>query len=55
MQGHEPSKGTNDFLNDLLETKQEYPNLITENEVIGYMIINVCMTSTTSCLVSLDS
>jgi hypothetical protein len=45
MQDPALNKGTNDFLNGFLEAKKEYPNLVTDNEVIGYMIINVCITS----------
>ncbi|KAH7406554.1 cytochrome P450 [Phaeosphaeria sp. MPI-PUGE-AT-0046c] len=37
----EVSKGKKDFLNGFLEAKRENPDLVTDNEVIGYMIINV--------------
>lgn len=41
MQNPELGKGKNDFLNGFLKAKQEFPELVTDNEVIGYMIINV--------------
>jgi hypothetical protein len=41
MQDPELSKGKKDFLNGFLEAKRENPDLVTDNEVIGYMIINV--------------
>lgn len=34
-------KDKKDFVNGFLAAKQEYPNLITDNEVIGYMLLNV--------------
>ncbi|KAI0592379.1 benzoate 4-monooxygenase cytochrome p450 [Pyrenophora tritici-repentis] len=41
MQNPELGNGKNDFLNGFLEAKKEFPELVTDNEVIGYMIINV--------------
>jgi hypothetical protein len=41
MQDPEMGKGKNDFLNGFLEAKKEFPDLVTDNEVIGYMIVNV--------------
>ncbi|KAF2029515.1 cytochrome P450 [Setomelanomma holmii] len=41
MQNPELGKGKKDFLNGFLEAKKEYPDLVTDNEVIGYMIINI--------------
>lgn len=41
MQKPELGDGKNDFLNGFLEAKKEFPELVTDNEVIGYMIINV--------------
>lgn len=43
MQDPGQDKGKKDFLNDFLEAKKEYPDLVTDNEVIGYMIINVSL------------
>ncbi|KNG49034.1 cytochrome p450 [Stemphylium lycopersici] len=40
MQNPELGKGKKDFLNGFLEAKKEHPELVTDNEVIGYMIIN---------------
>lgn len=41
MQNPELGNGKHDFLNGFLEAKKEFPELVTDNEVIGYMIINV--------------
>ncbi|EOA80752.1 uncharacterized protein SETTUDRAFT_100442 [Exserohilum turcica Et28A] len=41
MQNPELGNGKNDFLNGFLEAKKENPDAVTDNEVIGYMIINV--------------
>jgi hypothetical protein len=41
MQNPELGKGKKDFLNGFLEAKEEHPELVTDSEVIGYMIINV--------------
>jgi cytochrome P450 len=41
MQKPELGNGKKDFLNGFLEAKKEFPGLVTDNEVIGYMIINV--------------
>jgi hypothetical protein len=41
MQNPELGKGKKDFLNGFLEAKKEFPELVTDSEVIGYMIINV--------------
>ncbi|OAK94200.1 cytochrome P450 [Phaeosphaeriaceae sp. SRC1lsM3a] len=37
----EVSKSKKDFLNGFLEAKRENPDLVTDNEVIGWMIISV--------------
>ncbi|CAE7177054.1 hypothetical protein PTNB73_03114 [Pyrenophora teres f. teres] len=41
MQNPELGNGKKDFLNGFLEAKKKFPELVTDNEVIGYMIINV--------------
>lgn len=41
MQNPELGDGKKDFLNGFLQAKEEHPELVTDNEVIGYMIINV--------------
>jgi len=41
MQKPELGNGKKDFLNGFLEAKKEFPDLVTDNEVIGYMIINI--------------
>lgn len=41
IQNPELGKDKKDFLNGFLEAKKEHPELVTDNEVIGYMIINV--------------
>lgn len=41
MQKPELGDGKKDFLNGFLEAKKEFPELVTDNEVIGYMIINI--------------
>lgn len=38
-------KDKKDFVNGFLAAKKEYPNLVSDNEVIGYMILNVRLTS----------
>lgn len=43
MQNPELGQGRNDLLNGFLEAKKEHPELVTDNEVIGYMIINVSL------------
>jgi hypothetical protein len=45
MQHIEEFKDKKDFMNGFLQAKQEYPNEVTDNEVIGYLIINVRSTS----------
>ena len=44
MQKPELNKGKKDFLNGFLQAKQEYPDLVSDHDVIGYMIINVSHT-----------
>jgi hypothetical protein len=34
-------KDKKDFVNGFLAAKKEHPTLVTDNEVIGYMILNV--------------
>ncbi|KAF1967958.1 cytochrome P450 [Bimuria novae-zelandiae CBS 107.79] len=41
MQSFEQFKGNTDFMNHFLAAKEEHPTVVTDNEVIGYMIINV--------------
>lgn len=41
VQNFEQYKDKKDFMNWFLEAKKEYPDLVTDNEVIGYLIINV--------------
>ncbi|KAF2124477.1 cytochrome P450 [Dothidotthia symphoricarpi CBS 119687] len=41
MQDPGQFKGKKDFLNDFLQAKEDNPTLVTDNEVIGYMIINI--------------
>ncbi|KAH7092538.1 cytochrome P450 [Paraphoma chrysanthemicola] len=41
MSNPELGKGKKDFLNGFLEAKQDHPDLVTDNEVLGYMIINI--------------
>jgi hypothetical protein len=41
MQNPECGEGKKDFLDGFLEAKKENPDLVTDNEVIGWMIINV--------------
>merc|ERR1712032_238899 len=41
MQHMEQFKDKKDFMNGFLQAKQEYPDLVTDNEVIGYLIINI--------------
>lgn len=47
MQNPGLGQGRNDLLNGFLEAKKEHPELVTDNEVIGYMIINVSIMSPT--------
>jgi hypothetical protein len=41
MQDSKLGEGKKDFLDGFLEAKRQNPNLVTDNEVIGWMIINV--------------
>lgn len=41
MQHMEQFKDKKDFMNGFLQAKQEYPDLVTDSEVIGYLIINI--------------
>ena len=41
MQHMEEYKDKKDFMNGFLQAKHDYPNEVTDNEVIGYLIINV--------------
>ncbi|KAJ4299641.1 hypothetical protein N0V90_004887 [Kalmusia sp. IMI 367209] len=41
MQTLEQFKGQKDFMNDFLRAKEEHPHVVTDNEVISYMIVNV--------------
>jgi hypothetical protein len=40
MQDPKSGADMQDLLNDFLAAKEEFPNLVSDNEVIGYMIIN---------------
>lgn len=41
VQNMEKYKDKNDFLNGFLQAKEEYPDIVSDNEVIAYLIINV--------------
>lgn len=41
MQSLDQYKGKTDFVNQFLAAKEEHPTVVTDNEVISYMIINV--------------
>jgi hypothetical protein len=41
MQDPSLGKGKNDFLNGFLEAKKDNPESVTDNEVIGWLILNV--------------
>jgi hypothetical protein len=41
MQNFEQFKDKKDFMNLFLEAKKEYPDTVGDNEVIGYLILNV--------------
>ena len=41
MQALDQFKGKTDFMNHFLAAKEEHPTVVTDNEVIAYMIINV--------------
>lgn len=41
MQNLEQFKDKNDLVNGYLEAKKEYPNIVGDSEIIGYMILNV--------------
>jgi hypothetical protein len=45
MQNLEEYKDKNDFMNGFLQAKTEHPNEVTDQVVIGYLIINVSTTS----------
>ena len=47
MQNLDDFKDKRDFVNGFLAAKKEYPDLVTDNEVIGYMILNVNITPST--------
>lgn len=34
-------KGPKDFLRSFLEAKSLYPNIVGDNEVVGYLLLNV--------------
>jgi hypothetical protein len=40
MQDSNSGAHKQDLLNDFLAAKDDFPNLVSDNEVIGYMIIN---------------
>lgn len=41
MQNLDQLKDKNDLVNGYLEAKREHPNVVGDNEIIGYMILNV--------------
>jgi hypothetical protein len=41
MQDPALGKGKKDFLNGFLEAKKENPDSVTDNEVVGWLILNV--------------
>jgi cytochrome P450 len=41
MQNLDAFKDKKDFVNGFLAAKKEHPNLVGDNEVIGYMILNI--------------
>ncbi len=41
MQNPELNKDNKDFLNGFLQAKQEFPDSVSDHDIIGYMIINV--------------
>lgn len=41
MHHFEDFKDKKDFMNGFLQAKRDHPNEVTDNEVIGYLIINV--------------
>lgn len=41
MQKLDQFKGKTDFMNQFLHAKDEFPSVVTDNEVIGYMIVNI--------------
>jgi hypothetical protein len=43
MQKLDQYKDKNDFMNGFLKAKEEYPDLVSDNEIIGYLILNVCI------------
>jgi hypothetical protein len=55
MQNPELGNGKIDFLNGFLQAKKDNPDLVTDNEVIGYMIINVSSPLQTAVQVIWDS
>jgi hypothetical protein len=44
MQNLDKLKDKNDLLNGYLEAKKEHPSIIGDNEIIGYMVLNVSET-----------
>lgn len=38
-------KDKKDYVNGFLAAKKEYPDIVTDNEVLGYMILNVSLFS----------
>ncbi|KAF2623175.1 cytochrome P450 [Macroventuria anomochaeta] len=41
MQNLDEFKDKKDFVNGFLAAKKEYPDLVSDNEVVGYMILNI--------------
>ncbi|KAH7108667.1 cytochrome P450 [Dendryphion nanum] len=51
-QNMEQFKGKKDYMNGFLKAKEEYPDLVTDNEVIGYLILNILGGADTTAIVS---
>ena len=51
-QNIEQFKGKKDYMNDFLRAKEEYPDLVTDNEVIGYLILNILGGADTTAIVT---
>jgi hypothetical protein len=41
VQNPDEYKEKKDFMNGFLAAKEEYPDLVSDNEIIGYMMLNV--------------
>jgi hypothetical protein len=43
MQKLDQFKDKSDFMNSFIKAKEEHPDLVSDNEIIGYLILNVCL------------